>query len=236
MANDELQIQPVNSQVRYRATSAPPSYGLFTADVAGVLAGRLAEACRLGSRDLVFNQATASNSYLVFRQFVAAGGVDLAQFSYLDVSIGLDISEVCFVNPRNAATAKEQLIKIWKPVMEVVHPTLTEHFFDIQVHGRPIDADANEFMDRLVPTRGPGNLKVLARGVSTTFEYPTAGANTQVAVQNSLLVPGGFFITLSYSLAKRVADVSSLEALFDSTIDVYRNLPPAMQIAIREQA
>lgn len=235
MNQEILQIKPVNSQVRYRATLVPPNYNVVTTDVAAALAGELAEAFKLTSRDILFNQGTLSTSYLAFRYFVSVRSANISQFSYLDVSIGADQVEILFVNPLSASVVKEEFLKVWKPLIDKIKPRITKHYFEISLDSSTEGASANKFLDQFVAIQFEVAPKLIGKGVSLTVEYPESGAQARISLENSNSIPEGLFMFITYTLQRIVTDMVSLGDVIESAIEVYRSLQPVVHIRVMEE-
>lgn len=224
---DILRVKPINVQVRYKATFSPPNYDLVTTEVAVVLARKLAETFNLKSSGIIFNQSAMSAQYLSFRYVLPSEPI-----RYLDALIGVDQGEVIFLNPATVSELGEQCFKVWKPIIEISKPSITEHYFEASVHSTTEGVSTEDFLNKFVAIQP--NAMHIQKGFSLTVKCPEILGDARVGLEVSSSIPDGLYLVFGCTSKTKVENTGSLQDLFDKTIGIYRRLQPLAHIEVLE--
>jgi hypothetical protein len=222
-----LRVTPVNVQVRYKATFFPPNYDLVPTDVAVALARKLAETFNLKSSGIIFNQGAMSAQYVSFRYVLPTEPI-----RYLDALIGVDQSEVIFLNPATVSELREECLKVWKPIIEISKPSITEHYFEASLHSTTEGVSAKDFLNKLVTIQP--NAMDIQKGFSLTVKYPEILGEARLGLELSSSIPDGLYLIFSCTSKTKLTNTGFLEDLFDKTIGIYRRLQTLAHVEVLE--
>jgi hypothetical protein len=219
-----LRATPVNVQVCYRGSFIPPRYDFFKTEVSASMAMKLAETYRLKSTGLVVNQNAASTQYLSFRYILPGEPV-----RYFDVTIGIDQTEIVFINPATVTELKAEVSKVWKVLFETGQPIIASNYCEATLHCKTEDS-TKDFLSKLVNIQlnAPG----LQKGFSLSDEAADGSARIGLEVSNS--VPDGLYVAFVHVSTGSVRDIISFEKVFDAGLNAYRRLQSLAQIELVE--
>jgi len=220
-----LRGRPVNVQVKHRGGFVPPRYDLFKTDVSVSVAGKLAETYNLKSTGIIVNQNATSNQYLSFRYFLTG-----EPFRFFDASIGIDQAEIVFSNPATVAELIGELGKLWSVIFENLQPNVASNYVEASLHCETDGLSTKAFLNDLVKVHS--NALELHKGFSLTSKTVNATAKITLDVSDS--IADGLYVVFAYLSTASLADVLSLEKLFESTLTAYRSLQSVAQIQLVE--
>lgn len=229
----KLHLRPSLGQVRYRMGTAP-NYQLASPGNVAHLAGRLAEIFSLKATSLNFNQNALSTQFLSFRYIFpfAAPGIPLNQLPYLDVALGVDQVDMLFSNPPTVQVVRETYLRTLEAIIGVSSPTVTDHYLEASLHAPGDHVNIRQFFDSFVtiPTSLP-----IEKGFSFSLMLES-NARAAMNLDTSILIKGGVFIFFTYTHSVNTKDVSSIAAIIDSAVAVYRQFQSVANIEIEEPA
>lgn len=224
---DILRVTPVNVQVRYKATFSPPNYDLVTTEVSVPLARKLAETFNLKSSGLIFNQSAMSAQYLSFRYVLPNEPI-----RYLDALVGADQAEVVFLNPASVSELREECVRVWKPIIEISKPSITEHYLEASLHSTTEGMSAKDFLNKFVAIEP--NATDIHRGFSLTVKCPEILGEARLGLEVSSSIPDGLYLVFGCASKTKVKNTGSFQDLFDKTVSIYRRMQPLAHIEVLE--
>lgn len=224
-----LRARPVNVQVRHKGSFFPPSYKLVTTDISVSLAGKLAETFNLSSTGIIVNQNALSTQYLSLRYILPNDPI-----RYLDVSIGVDQTEIVFLNPATMGELKREVGRVWTAIFETYKPKITTHYFEATLHCITEGLNVKKFLNSLVNIEldGPDSHK----GISLTTKVADIDAEARISLDVSGSVPEGLYVVFACASRRNVQDMVSVENLFEVTINSYRRMQRLAHIELLEPA
>lgn len=230
---EKVHLRPSLGQVRYRLGTAP-NYQLASPGNVAQLAGRLAEIFNLKATSFNFNQNALSAQFLSFRYIFpfAAPGIPLTQLPYLDVALGVDQVELLFSNPPSVQLVRETYLRTLEAIIAVSSPNITDHYLEASLHAPGDNVNIRQFFDNFVtiPTKLP-----IEKGFAFSLTLEN-NARAAMNLDTSILIKGGVFIFFTYTHSVNVKDLSSIDAIIDSAVGVYREFQSVANIEIEEPA
>lgn len=223
--NQVLQARPVNVQVKHKGTFFPPRYDLFKVDVSVATASKLAETYNLQSTQIIVNQNAASTQLLSFRYFLPG-----EPFRFFDARVGVDEAEIVFSNPATVAELTSEMGKVWRLIVETLHPVIKSNYVEASLHCETDGMSAKAFLDNLVSVQL--NLPEAHKGFSITTKEVDVVAKMSLDVSES--VRDGLYVVFAYVSTEIIREVASFEKVFDAMLNTYRGLQRASRIQILE--
>ena len=220
-----LKARPVNVQVKHKGTFAPPLYDLFKLEISVALANKLAATYGLQSTNLIVNQNAASTQYLSFRHFLTG-----EPFRFFDARIGIDETEIVFSNPATVAELSSEVGKVWRLIIETLHPVVKSSYLEASLHCATDGWSAKALLDELVSVQL--GMPEAHKGFSVTTKGIDVVAKMTLDVSDS--VRDGLYVVFAYLSTEIVRDLASIEKVFAAMLNSYHELQNVTHIQLLE--
>ena len=220
-----LQARPVSVQVKHRGAFVPPLYNLVKAEVSIAMATELAQTYNLKSTGIIVNRNATSTQYLSFRYFLPG-----EPFRYLDVSIGMDQTEITFFNPATVDELMAQVRQVWNILFKDLQPIISSNYLEANLHCETDGVSTKAFLNELV------NVHSDKPGMHKGFSLTSKGVDTlsRIGVDVSDSVADGLYVVFAYVGTGSVRDMASLGKLFNAILVAYRGLQSLAHIELIE--
>ena len=167
-----------------------------------------------------------SNQYLSFRYILPKQPI-----RFFDALIGVDQAEVVFSNPASILELREECVKVLKTIIEKARPTITQHYFEATMHATCEGAKAGPFLNQFVKI---GNVPGVEKGFSLTIRKPDINGEAKISLEVSTSISDALYLSFACHNRKKVEDLASLESIFDTAINLYKEAQPLAHIGVFE--